>query len=113
MPEGASGSSAINANLLAPGGMPLHFSGGEIFWPSQVYFAGIGLPSLKAELVNCICPRPVSRAARAWIGNAEIATYKIPAIPAANSSQGKSRNRSRRPVLRSKTAESGCEEADL
>src|SRR3990170_8737750 len=34
--------------------MLLHFSGGETSWPSQVYLAGIGAPSVKAELLTWI-----------------------------------------------------------
>jgi hypothetical protein len=50
VPAGASGSSQISARLFAESGTPLHFSGGELFSPSHVFFVGIDSPSLKAVL---------------------------------------------------------------
>jgi len=37
----ASGSSTISARLFAPAGTLLHWSGGGVFAPSQVYWSGI------------------------------------------------------------------------
>jgi hypothetical protein len=47
------------AIVLADLGTPLHSNGGETLIPSQVYWLGIGSPSLKAELVNFISVLPV------------------------------------------------------
>ena len=41
----------MNAKLLAVTGAFVHFSGGEMSLPWQVYFPGIGWPSAKAVLV--------------------------------------------------------------
>jgi hypothetical protein len=48
---GASGSSAIIARLFVSSGILFMLRGGLIFFPSQVYFLGILLLLLKAELV--------------------------------------------------------------
>jgi hypothetical protein len=40
------------AKLFVFSGNPLQLSGGDILALSQVYLAGIGLPSSKAELVS-------------------------------------------------------------
>src|SRR5262245_51756157 len=44
----------MSAKLFAPCGTFVHLSGGEMSAPSQVYFAGMGWPSAKAELVSWI-----------------------------------------------------------
>jgi hypothetical protein len=41
VPEGASGSSQINARLFVFGGTSLHLKSGERSSPSQAYFVGI------------------------------------------------------------------------
>src|SRR5436305_3399473 len=52
VPRGASGSSQIRARLRVPAGGSVHFSEGELFWPSPVYCRGIACPSWKAGLVT-------------------------------------------------------------
>jgi len=55
MPFVASGSSIINArHCVLSGKVPIS-KGGLIFSPSQVYFEGMGPPSVKASLVTVNC----------------------------------------------------------
>src|SRR6478672_4489578 len=65
--SGASGSSTINARLIARSGTPDHSSGGELSSPSQVCVAGIAPPAENAEDVSvsgmsvlrrCVMARP-------------------------------------------------------
>ena len=51
-PIGASGSYIIMAKLFVFSGNPVQLNGGEILALSQVYLAGIGLPSWKAALIS-------------------------------------------------------------
>jgi hypothetical protein len=52
VPPGASGSSIESANERVPFGGLVQRSAGETFCPSQVNFAGIAAPALKAGLVS-------------------------------------------------------------
>jgi hypothetical protein len=52
VPIGASGSSLINAMLLAISGIPSHINGGDRSCPSHVYFEGIMPPSWNAGLLT-------------------------------------------------------------
>src|SRR5919204_1151337 len=52
VPDGASGSSTTSARAAASWGTPVQLSGGATLASSQVYRAGTGAPSSKAELVT-------------------------------------------------------------
>ena len=88
MPEGASGSSAIRARLVVPGGTLVHLSGGEMFLPSHVYFTGMGPPSEKAELTSS-----------SWLGLVESAADEIVTLIAITSHDDRTRNRPAKQAL--------------
>src|SRR5215207_3275237 len=52
VPDGASGSSTVNASEAASSGAPDHSSGGETSSPSQVCRAGTRAPSPNATLIS-------------------------------------------------------------
>src|SRR5215472_7460893 len=62
VPTGASGSSAINAKLLAPVGASLQCNSGESSWPSHVNRFGILAPVVNDVLVssNFMAASPIS-----------------------------------------------------
>src|SRR5215207_4220802 len=54
VPIGASGSSMMMAKDCVPAGGSLHASAGEVFFPVQVYFAGMDCPLKNASLLSSI-----------------------------------------------------------
>src|SRR5215469_15647494 len=64
--SGASGSSTMRARLLVPAGSPDHARGGEVSWPSHVYFAGISPSFAKlGDVMRNVMAAPPWRARQA------------------------------------------------
>src|SRR5881409_785063 len=73
----------MSASVFVPSGTPDQASGGETFWPSQVYCEGIMPPSSKAVLVSfrVILSPPFAASSAPAVGAGVAAAFVCVVVP--------------------------------